>query len=306
MQSKVKQIKINYSKLSCDKDTQLLLYKTENAKKAYQKLRPFTDPDILNQIRSFYKTDCVWSSEALEGNTISQGETQIMIEEGVTVDGHPINDILRTTGHAEAFDEAFNMINNKAITCADIKKLHNLIIGRVQPTIAGHYKTKPNFITGSEYTTIPPEQIPEEMERLDNWLKERTDKENPILLAAETHRKLVYIHPFMDGNGRVARLAMNTILIQNGYLPIGISPYMKRDYNSALELGRQGNMDAFYRFIAEAEYETEKDFCRYMNIEIPTVSKETINESVAELTKLTTPEIPDSDTPSKKDTYDAI
>ena len=264
--SRGKTIIIKYDPITYGPEVTGFLSKAENAQNAIKTLRPFEDIDILEQIKSFYKTDCVWSSEALEGNTITKGETQVIIEEGVTIEGHPLKDILRTVGHAEAFDEIFEMMHNSSFKVADISKLHSIIMGKERPDIAGKFKTKPNFITGSEYKTISPDQVQNEMIRFDNWLADRYGQENPILLAAEVHRKLVYIHPYLDGNGRTARLAMNCILIQNGYLPISISPYVKREYNSALELGRQGDLDSFYKFIAEAEYETEKDFCRYMDI----------------------------------------
>lgn len=294
---KAKPIKIQYSSIICDDNTKLLLAKCENAHKTIKQLRPFKDLDMLSQIKSFYKTECVWSSEALEGNSISKGETQVMIEEGVTVEGHPLRDILRTTGHAEAFDEIFEMMENPSFSIRDIIKLHSIIMGKERPDIAGKYKTKPNIITGSEYTTIPPRDVPDKMDRFDEWLQKSYGKEHPILLAAEVHRKLVYIHPFTDGNGRTARLAMNAILIQNGYLPISISPYLKMNYNSALELGRQGNLNAFYEYISEAEYETEKEFCRYMNIKIPTVSQKEITESIKEFETIQTSRNNPDDTP---------
>ncbi|SER01454.1 Fic/DOC family protein [Lachnospiraceae bacterium NE2001] len=266
--SRGKQIKISYAPITCGQEVKDYIAKAKNVNSAISKLRPFEDTEMFKQVKSFYKTDCVWSSEALEGNTITKGETQVMLEEGVTVQGHPLKDILYTTGHAEAFDRIFDMMNNKAITVNDIINLHSIIVGKGSPEIAGKYKKTPNIITGSNYATIPPNRVLDEMDKFDNWLKDRYGKEEPVLLAAEAHRKLVYIHPFTDGNGRTARLTMNAILIQNGYLPISITPYIKMDYNSALELGRQGDLDSFYKFIFEQEFEAEKDFCRYMNIEI--------------------------------------
>lgn len=293
-----KPIQITYAPISHNHRVQTILSQIETAKSAISKLRPFNDPDMLKQTKAFYKTDFVWSSEALEGNSISKGETQIMIENGVTVEGHPLKDILSTSGQADAFDEMFRISGSSSITIDDILRLHQTLMQKERPDIAGKLKTKPNIITGSNFTTISPSRVAPEMRRLNNWMANQRLLAHPVLQAAELHRKLVYIHPFTDGNGRTARLAMNAVLIQNGYLPVSISPYMKRDYNSALELGRQGDQNAFYEFIANAEYEAEKDFCRYMNIALP--KSKIIPQAISELANA----YDDAQTESSETTFD--
>lgn len=262
-----KRIKIDYSPVQISKKTQDMLEKVEQKKNIIQQKRPF-EGEILRQVREFYKIDLVWSSEALEGNSLTIGETKVLLEDGITVGGKTLKDVLRTYGHGEAYDYMFSLLHQKTLTIQEICEMHKILLGKERPEIAGIYKPYDNFISGSQYTTIPKEKVFEEMERLGKWMKENENIMHPLIYAAELHRKLVYIHPFQDGNGRAARLAMNTKLIQNQYLPCLISPAIRLDYNNALEAGRRGQRDQFIYVIAEAEHETEKDFGRYMNIDL--------------------------------------
>lgn len=264
MESKI--IKIDYSPLSLSKNTHDMIQKVDQKMKIIRCKRPF-EGEMLRQIKDFYKIDTVWSSEALEGNSLTIGETKVLLEDGITVAGKPLKDVLRTCGHGEAYDYMFTLLHNKKLTIEEICTMHKILLSKERPDIAGIYKPVDNFISGSQYTTIPKDQVPQEMERLAEWMNENENTMHPLVYAAELHRKLVYIHPFQDGNGRTARLAMNTKLIQNSYLPCSISPVIKLDYNNALEAGRRGERDNFIYVIAEAEHETEKDFGRYMNID---------------------------------------
>ena len=105
-------------------------------------------------------------------------------------------------------------------------------------------------------------------EEFSEWLSENESKYDPVAFAAVANARLVSIHPFMDGNGRVSRLVMNTILLQHGYLPVSIPPIFRRDYISALQNYRlgKGKLDSFIDFIAKTELQTQKDFMRLLRI----------------------------------------
>lgn len=262
----VKKIMIDYSPFELAGETNALLQEVERKQSIIALRKPY-EGIMLRQVQEFYKIETVWSSEAIEGNTLTVGETKVLLEDGITVSGKPLKDVLRTSGHGEAYDYMFSLLGHHTVSIEDICNMHRLLMQKENADIAGYYKTEDNFISGSNYTTIPKEQVEGEIERLLCWMERYEHTLHPLVYAAELHRKLVYIHPFQDGNGRTARLAMNTKLIQNGYLPCSIAPVVKLDYINALEAGRRGERNQFIQFIAEMEHETEKDFGRFMNID---------------------------------------
>lgn len=262
----VKKVVIKYeSNEFLSNDVSSILNEVDRKKTIIQRLRPFEEP-MVNQIREFYKVDNVWASEAIEGNSLTLGETKVLLEDGITASGKPIKDVLRTCGHGEAYDYMFSLLKNRTVTIEDIKFMHKLLLQKEDEKKAGVYKKYDNFISGSQYTTIPAGEVENEMRKLQKWMQECEESIHPVVYAAELHRKLVYIHPFADGNGRTARLTMNAKLIQNGYLPCPVAPVNRLDYINSLETGRNGNTEDFIRLVAEIENETLKDFGRYMNV----------------------------------------
>lgn len=276
----MKQVKINYKPYNLSPESILNIKRADLCHTEIISRRPFTGK-TLQMIKDFYRIDTTWSSSALEGNSLTISETKLLIEEGITANGKPFKDALEIYGHSEAYDYMFTLIGNKMLSIDDICHFHQLLMYRETGETAGQYKTDENIITGSNYTTIAAIHVPDEMKKLENWMCTNRTKMHPIQFAAEVHRKLVYIHPFPDGNGRTARLAMNCILIQNGYLPCVISPAIKLDYINSLEAGRGGDYNAFLSFIAEAETETQKDFIRSMHMQMPNFKNLTMDHHPA-------------------------
>lgn len=259
-------------------DMEIQLAKADMCYREIAKYRPF-EGEQLDEIRSFYRVSTTWSSNALEGNTLTIGETKVLLEDGITVGGKPLKDTLEACGHAEAYDYMFNLLHADGITLDNIKELHRLFYRQIDEKNAGIYRKTQVRITGSDIVLPTPKQIPQKMAELEIWMQENEHRLKPIVYAAELHRRFVEIHPFKDGNGRTARLLMNTALIQNGYLPCLITPAIRLDYLQTLEAAhdtpeRKGDPDRFIAFIAEAETETEKDFIRSMGLEMPDFRKE--------------------------------
>lgn len=228
---------------------------------------------MLEEIRSFYRVLTTWASNALEGNTLTIGETKVLLEDGITVGGKPLKDTLEACGHADAYDYMFSLLHNTGISKEDILTLHRLFYQKISPSDAGFYRSIPVRISGSEFILPPASRVAEEIDRLVSWIKEKEHSMHPVIYAAELHRHFVEIHPFRDGNGRTARLLMNVAFIQNGYLPCVISPQMRLEYLQALEGAhdlprRKGRPEKFISFVAEMETETQKDFIRAMGLEM--------------------------------------
>lgn len=233
--------------------------------------RPFED-EMLNQIKGFYKIGLTWTSNALEGNSLTESETKVLIEDGLTVGGKPLKDTFEAVGHAKAYDYMFTLLKNKEIKEENILFLHKLFYKNIDEKYAGKYRDIPVFISGSKYSVTKKEDIPKEISKLCQWITKDRKTLHPLEFAAELHKKLVFIHPFKDGNGRVARLLMNTALIQDGYLPVIIPPILRTEYISLLEKAHKDDND-FIEFIAEMEIESQKDFLRLLQIPFPKLNQ---------------------------------
>jgi Fic family protein len=230
-------------------------------------LRPF-EGRLLEQVKNFYKISLTWSSNALEGNSLTESETKVLIEDGLTVAGKPIRDTFEALGHAKAYDYMFTLLKKKSISENDILFLHELFYKNIEGEFAGKYRDFPVFISGSKYPVAKVDDIQREMGALIDWGASTRDKYHPLEFAALLHKKFVFIHPFKDGNGRVARLLMNAVLIQDGYLPLLIPPVLRSEYISLLEKAHEADKD-FIDFIAEREIESQKDFLRFLKIPLP-------------------------------------
>lgn len=219
------------------------------------------DADLLKQIREYFKIRLTFSSNALEGNTLTESETKIVLEEGITIGGKPLKDHLEAIGHAEAYDFLYTLLGNKTISERDLQQLHQLFYFRIDEKNAGKYRSTKAIITGSKYPLPKPTDLPHLMKKLIPHLETLRKEHHPVKAAALAHKEFVFIHPFIDGNGRTARLLMNLILLQADYCIGIIPPIMRRDYIDALEQAHV-NDGNFIDFIARMVRETQKDYLR--------------------------------------------
>jgi Fic family protein len=224
------------------------------------------DEHTLDQLRRYYRVGFTYSSNALEGNTLTETETKVVLEDGLTIGGKPVKDHLEAIGHAKAYDLLYTLIQNPGVTEADLLSLHRLVVGGIEGTEPGQYRSKPVIITGTPYVPPQPAEVPEQMrafieQKLPEWLK----SEHPIHSAALAHLELVTIHPFLDGNGRTARLLMNLLLMQAGYPITLIPPILRADYMACLRSFQESqDKTPFLSFISNVVYESSKDLLRLL------------------------------------------
>ena len=230
--------------------------------------RPFSDPFTLSQIKDFYRIPNVWSSNAIEGNTLTEDETAIILRDGVTVGHHTLGEMFEAIGGGKAYDFMFTRIESKTISKDDILRFHELVAFGQPELQPGKLRDVDAIITGLDESLPSYKDVPALFDEFAKWLSEMENGKEAIAFAAEAHARLVSLHPFRDGNGRVSRLVMNTILLQHGYLPVSIPPIFRHDYISALQSYRlgKGSLDSFIGFIAKTELQTQKDFMRLLRI----------------------------------------
>ena len=240
--------------------------KVDDRKAAIDIERPF-EGDMLRQLREYYRVGLTWTSNALEGNSLTEIETKVLLEDGLTVGGKPLRDTFEAVGHAAAYDYMFGLLGERRISVEDIKTLHRLFYKSIDAPHAGAWRDMKIMVTGSEYEFPVPAQLEGLMADLGRWMVEERDAMHPVRFAAMLHLKFVTIHPFVDGNGRVARLLMNAALIQDGYMLAVVPPILRPDYLTTIRGYQQkGDAAPFSDFIAERVLETEKEVMRLLHI----------------------------------------
>jgi Fic family protein/DNA-binding XRE family transcriptional regulator len=203
-----------------------------------------------------YSYDSNW----MEGNTLSLAETSLVINEGQTISGKSMREHLEAINHQEGIVFIKSRIHkNTSFSEKDLLSLHTIILRGVLPKEAGHYRTVAITITDKSFTPSEPVDIPKEIEALFNWYETNKNSLHPIVLAATVKERLLTIHPFINGNGKVSRLIMNHILLQHGYLIANIKSdvrFKNLYYQTLKKAITKENKDAFILFIAQIEKES--------------------------------------------------
>ncbi len=201
-----------------------------------QELRPLPVA-VLEELRHRYEVGLTHHSTAIEGNTLSQSETQIVIEKGITIGGKSLVEHLEVIGHKEALDFVIELSEaTTPIGEREICEIHALVMKGQDAGDRGRYRNLDVKAAGTEYVYPSHLHLPELMEAFAAWLG--TADLHPVDLATEAHLRFVTIHPFRDGNGRVGRLLMNLLLLRHGY-PIAILRVQQRaEYIATLELAQ--------------------------------------------------------------------
>jgi Fic family protein len=229
------------------------------------KLRPLRSEHVV-ALKDYFKIGLTYTSNALEGNSLTETETKIVIEDGLTIGGKPLKDHMEAVGHADAYDFMLSLTNRRRLTERHIRHLHRLFYQRIDEKEAGRYRTVPVFITGSKHIPPTAAQVPARMRTFCKAIPGKRKQLHPVDFAAWLHFRLVNIHPFIDGNGRTARLMMNVALLQDGYPVVIIPPILRREYIDTLESchGMKREPEPFFNFIARAAIESLRDYLRLL------------------------------------------
>jgi Fic family protein len=196
----------------------------------------------------WYDVELTYTSNALEGNTLTRIETAIVLEKGITVSGKPLKDHLEATGHLEALHFMRELAAQPdPIREIDVRNLHRLVLEKISPEEAGRYSQHQRAISGSSFTLPSPVELGPLMRDFGLWLEAAdATPENSF----DAHERLVTIHPFTDGNGRTARLLMNLLLIRAGYPPVPMAPEVRAAYHEALTaVQTRGEREQWHEFM---------------------------------------------------------
>lgn len=218
--------------------------------------------------------DWTYNSNAIEGSSLTFGETLFFLQNGLTVEGKPLKDFLDARNHSEAIGFLYDVIKDRReITPGLIKEFNALLLAGVKftpaldasgnriekPATPGEYKKLPNHVLqpdGTIHRYTEPIHVADEIEELCGKIVSLSEKTHPLIVSSLAHYNFVRIHPFDDGNGRGARILMNLILMKAGYPPVVVKNEKRRLYLESLAEGDGGNLQPFVTFCIDSCLET--------------------------------------------------
>ncbi len=195
----------------------------------------------------------IYNSNAIEGNTLTLRETQLILEQGITIGGKSLRDHFEVINHQEAIKLVESLATQpEPITVFQIRQLHALVLSRIDDKNAGQYRQVPVRIVGATHEPPPAWDIPAQMGDWADWVQMQEGGMDIVELAALAHHKLVAIHPFIDGNGRTARLLMNLLLLRHEYPPAIIARSNRRLYYRVLAQADKGQVAPLINLVGRA------------------------------------------------------
>ncbi|NJN49566.1 MAG: Fic family protein [Alkalinema sp. RL_2_19] len=229
----------------------------QQLKAQYDALLP-PAPAAAQAFNAWVDVEYTYESNAIEGNTLTRGETGILLDKGFASGNKPYLHYSEALDHKDAVDLIRTMgAAQSPIVQYDIKEIHAAVTQRSYPFIAGKWRDTQAWAAGMDTRYAEPHDIPARMGDFCDWLNAEAGQAMDIIqYVSRAHYELAAIHPFSDGNGRTARLLMNLLLIRRGY-PIAIIRMRDRDrYLDALSTAATGDFQPFERLIAEAVEES--------------------------------------------------
>jgi excisionase family DNA binding protein len=247
-----------------------IMKRIEEKKALLDSLRPFPK-SLIPKIREYFDVELTYNSNSIEGNTLNLQETRAVMEDGVTIGGKTLREHLEVTNHKKAIDFIFSILSKKRVEEKDILDLHAIILDRIDPQNAGFYRHSQVYLRGSRYIPPPAREVPVLMK---DFVKSLGDGGDTVEAAAMAHFRLVHIHPFIDGNGRAARLLMNLMLLKKGYPITVILRAERKKYINCLELAHKGDTGPFLDFVAKS---VERSLDIYLSMLDPSFSDKYIS-----------------------------
>jgi len=247
-----------------------ILADVDRLKSELDSLRPLTSVQVKN-LKRLFDIDFTFNSTAIEGNTFSLQETRVVLLDGITIGGKSTREHLEIVNHKEAIDfiESISQKKLEDYRRTDILNIHYLVLKGIDSENAGKFRISPVYVrlkNGSIHKFTDPLKLADEMDSYFSWFFS-SKSEHPVVIAAEAHTRFVSIHPFVDGNGRTARLIMNLILLHYGFPPAIIKVTQRSEYLDSMEEWQQnGRKESFQELVANSVYES-------MEIYLETIKK---------------------------------
>lgn len=240
---------------------------------------------VVQNIKEAFIIEWTYNSNSIEGNTLSLRETQMILQEGITIKGKSLREHFEAKNHETAIHKLYQLVKDDYIlNTKDILDLHGLVLRSIEDDHAGRIRNAGVRISGANFVPPNAQKVSELLDDLIDYIKTNPQELNPIELATVFHHKFIWIHPFFDGNGRTVRLAMNLLLMRSGFPPAIILTNDRAKYYEALNQANKANYSKLILLMSQA---AERTLNIYLNA-VPGSDKDyqTISNIVEE------PEIP--------------
>ena len=200
---------------------------------------------VVANLQENLRVRWTYNSNAIEGSTLTLQETKVVLE-GITVGGRTLREHLEAVNHAEAIDLICSMATAEGrLTERELKDIHALVLKGIDPENAGRFRRVNVTIAGAQH--VPPSFLHLDQEMANLFAAYTQCDLHSTERAARLHVDFVKIHPFVDGNGRTARLIMNLELIRGGFPPVVIAMADRLEYYQALDRAHVHNdYDPFF------------------------------------------------------------
>ncbi len=229
-----------------------LLASVDRKKREIDQARPL-GPTALGSLKADFTVRYAHETTPIEGNTLSLAETQVVLEDGVTIAGKSVREHLEVLNMRDALNWLERVVHDETpVTEQTVYEMHRIIMSGILKEEAGFLRREPVYIVGS--THVPPNwvKLPDLMTDFSGWLSQGPAESHPVVFATRAHLELARIHPFVDGNGRTARLLTNLLLMRQGYPPALYESERRAEYIQAIREADDGGPDPFIACTARA------------------------------------------------------
>ncbi|MFP9099361.1 Fic family protein [Flavobacterium sp. RHBU_24] len=217
----------------------------------------------LSKIRESLTIEWTYNSNSIEGNTLNLRETQMILQEGITIKGKSLREHFEAKNHERAIEHLYSIVNDEYILRdIDILTLHSYVLRSIEDDIAGRLRNGGVRIAGANFVPPNARKVSDLITELVTFVNDNPLGLNDIELATVFHHKLVWIHPFFDGNGRTVRLAMNLLLMRRGFPPAIILKNDRKKYYDALNQANNGKYEKLMLLMVQA---LERTLTIYVN-----------------------------------------
>jgi Fic family protein len=230
----------------------LPLARIDSKKQQIVSLRPL--PTLaIQKIQDTLSIEWTYNSNSIEGNTLTLQETRAVLEDGITIKGKSLREHFEAVNHQEAIQLVEALAQpDFVLNESSILDIHALVLNKIERDFAGRFRTMGVRITGANFLPPNPLKVPELVSELVTWVNENPLGMHPLELATAFHHRFVWIHPFLDGNGRTVRLLFNLILMKDGYPPAIILRNDRKKYYEALNQANDGNYQKLSLLMSQA------------------------------------------------------
>lgn len=238
------------------KELQSTFKRLEDKVKVLNLVRPLPNVVVQNIKEAFF-IEWTYNSNSIEGNTLTLRETQMVLQEGITVGGKSLREHFEAKNHETALFKLYQIVNKDYILNAkDILDLHSLVLRSIEDEYAGRLRNSGVRISGANFVPPNARKVSQYLDDLISFINTNSQELSPIELATLFHHKFVWVHPFFDGNGRTVRLVMNLLLMRHGYPPAIILTNDRAKYYSALNSANNGNYSKLMLLMSQASERT--------------------------------------------------